>query len=192
MTTPTIKGCCPVCAVSEEMKDEMIHETGKWRCRNNSCPCHMSPPCVCGNRGYSKRNEHFKECPCHLESPVSQFCECAQSSGSHKHGDFGATCNDCHKSLPTCTLVNPYVTESVSQSEGWTTTFLKAGTRELGIDCSILVGIVGNLIDSAKQEALSTLVKEMEGLEVGKGTEYNRGFNDGISAAVEVVNRLNK
>ena len=115
-----------------------------------------------------------------MTTPTSKGCCEKCDIGTKPNPECDNPSCKCHKESP------------VSQSEGWTTTFLKAGTRELGIDCSILVGIVGNLIDSAKQEALSTLVKEMEGLEVGKGTEYNRGFNDGISAAQEVVNRLNK
>ena len=120
------------------------------------------------------------------ESPLSQCCKCEKPDLC----DFSHCKGNCH----TCGLPIRPVSQSV---EGWEKRFSEKWRKPIA-NIAQWEMVVEAMKEDIKHE-ISTLVKEMEGLYkiTPEATDFNvlrelDGFNAGISAAVEVINRLNK
>ncbi len=65
-----------------------------------------------------------------------------------------------------------------NEREDWAKTFLEAGTKEIGMDLSVLVGVVSEIVSRTRQEEREKFVKIIEDL----GSNYLCGAcQEGIS-----------
>ena len=133
-------------------------------------------------RGYSTPH-----CPCHHPQSEVKCCDCKHKGFRDPIYDPICECS-CHKESP------------VSQSvEGWdrlNEQIMRLRTGATTYEKDEAVAGIRNVVRTLRTSTLSTLVEKMEGLKTNNHGEdesdYDRqyGFNEGISAAVEVVKKM--
>lgn len=97
------------------------------------CFDNKNPPC-------GQKIEHLKCCLCELQNP-----EASKNTIKIEPANRIDYCSDCD-------MEHGYECPKDAPAEDWHKTFLDAGTRELGMDCSILIGVINTLITQAVEE----------------------------------------